>query len=270
MYPLLPSSFFARDARACNSHQAPAATAPWHGLSGFPSVGLLDVVSATPARPSVAKPSHRAPLNRLATNPGENCRLDVAPDLLGARLCRGRVVLRITEVEAYRWPSDTANHGRHGRTARNEALWGPPGHAYVYLCYGVHYLLNLVTGAEGEASAVLVRSCEPVAGVDRVRRRRGGAQGPGLLAGPGKVAAALGLDLSWNCHPLYQAGGLEVRGAQPVRDVMTGPRVGVGYARPEHRDAPWRFAVAGTRWVSHPRDLRPAPSRPCGRRSARS
>jgi DNA-3-methyladenine glycosylase len=78
--------------------------------------------------------------------------LEVAADLLGALLCCGQVVLRIAEVEAYRWPDDTANHGRHGCTSRNEALWGPPGRAYVYLCYGIHHLFNVVTGEDGQAA----------------------------------------------------------------------------------------------------------------------
>ena len=81
--------------------------------------------------------------------------LDVARDLLGQEIWHGRVGLRITEVEAYRYPDDTANHSRAGLTARNAAMWGPPGRAYVYLCYGLHQLLNLVTNREGEAAAVL-------------------------------------------------------------------------------------------------------------------
>ena len=116
--------------------------------------------------------------------------LEVAEDLLGARLQRGAVGLRITEVEAYRWPGDTANHGRHGKTERNAALWGPPGTVYIYLCYGVHHLLNLVTGADGEAAAVLVRACEPLTGLPTIRRRRGGRKGPALLTGPGKLNQA--------------------------------------------------------------------------------
>ncbi|NIR30587.1 MAG: DNA-3-methyladenine glycosylase [Gammaproteobacteria bacterium] len=183
--------------------------------------------------------------------------LEVARDLLGMRLHRDGVVLRITEVEAYRWPDDTANHGRFGRTARNDALWGPPGRAYVYTCYGVHHLLNLVTGRDGEATAVLVRSCEPLQGLEAVQGRRAGRKGPVLLTGPGKVGAALALDTSW-CHaPLYTGGGLEVRAGELPDAILIGPRIGVGYAQRAHRTAPWRLAAAGTPWVSHRGALRP-------------
>ncbi|MCH9679998.1 MAG: DNA-3-methyladenine glycosylase, partial [Deltaproteobacteria bacterium] len=97
--------------------------------------------------------------------------LDVAPALLGQHLHRDGVTLRITEVEAYRWPGDTACHARAGRTERNDAIWGPPGRAYVYLCYGIHTMLNVVTGSDGEAQAVLIRSCAPVDGLDVIERR---------------------------------------------------------------------------------------------------
>ncbi|MGR6034641.1 MAG: DNA-3-methyladenine glycosylase [Candidatus Nitrosoglobus sp.] len=177
--------------------------------------------------------------------------LEVAADLLGALLCRDQVVLRITEVEAYRWPDDTANHGRHGRTRRNEALWGPPGRAYVYLCYGIHHLFNVATGENGQAAAVLIRACEPVAGFELIQHRRGGGKlGPNLLTGPGKVGTALGLDLNWNHHPLYEPGELEIRAGTQVKSCLVGPRVGIHYACPEHRDALWRFAIADNPWVS--------------------
>src|SRR5512134_619099 len=176
--------------------------------------------------------------------------LEVAPELLGALVVRGGVVLKITEVEAYRWPDDTACHGRHGRTERNAALWGPPGTAYIYVCYGIHPMLNLVTGEEGEAQAVLVRACEPVKGLATIRRRRGGLTGHALLDGPGKVGAALALDLSFSGARLYVRGPLEVHRGETPTQVLAGPRVGIAYARPEHREAPWRFAAGGTRWVS--------------------
>ena len=175
----------------------------------------------------------------------------VAPALLGMLLCRDGVVLRVTEVEAYRWPGDTACHARHGRTARNDALWGPPGRAYIYLCYGLHHMLNLVTGRDGEAGAVLVRAAEPVAGLETVRTRRRGGTGPALLAGPGRLGAALALDLSVNGERLFRRGGLEVRRGTPPDAILSGPRVGIEYAEPDHRALPWRYAIAGSRWVSY-------------------
>lgn len=179
--------------------------------------------------------------------------LDVAADLLGKELRCGEVRLRITEVEAYRFPDDTANHGRFGRTPRNAPMWGPPGNAYVYLCYGLHTMLNVVTNREDEAAAVLIRSCEPIDGLPLIRARRGGKEGEVLLTGPGKVGAALGIDVSWSGHPLFEAGGLELRdGPAPTR-IAYGPRVGIDYADPEHRIAPWRLADAASRWVSHRR-----------------
>lgn len=181
--------------------------------------------------------------------------LALAPALLGQHLVRGDVVLRITEVEAYRWPDDTACHARHGRTERNAAMFGPAGHAYVYLCYGIHHLLNIVSDGEGEGAAVLVRACELVEGHEIVGARRGGRTGPAALNGPGRVGAALALDTGWSHHALFEPGGLELRRApQPAR-VATGPRIGIDYAEPMHRDAHWRFADADSAWVGHRRLL---------------
>ena len=182
--------------------------------------------------------------------------VSVARDLIGARLRRGPVTLEITEVEAYP-PGDSAAHTRHGRTARNAPMWGPPGRAYVFLCYGLHQMLNVVTGAEGEGAAVLVRACRPVAGVDVVQTRRGCALGPKLLDGPGKVGQALALDASFNHHLLYRRGGLELRAGLGPAPLLTGPRVGIDYATAEHRAAPWRFALADCPWVSHRKALTP-------------
>jgi DNA-3-methyladenine glycosylase len=186
--------------------------------------------------------------------------LEVARELLGQFLRRDEVTLRITETEAYRWPDDSANHCRMGRTRRNAAMWGPPGHAYVYLCYGLHNMLNFVTGPRGEGAAVLIRACEPVSGQTTITARRRGIQGPAQLTGPGKIGQTLALDTSWSEHALYRRGGLTVHEGPRIGDheLLAGPRVGVDYARPEHRDAPWRFAVAETRWVSARKTLRPA------------
>jgi len=183
--------------------------------------------------------------------------LVVAEELLGKLLRHGDVVLRISEVEAYRYPDDTANHCRMGRTARNAPMWGPPGHAYVYLCYGMHNMLNLVTGLEGEGAAVLIRSCEPVAGLPTISERRRGTKGPVMLQGPGKVGAALGLDTSFSGRPIFMRRGLRVLDAESPSSVLVGPRVGIRYASAEHRSAPWRLALAESAWVSQKKTLRP-------------
>jgi len=196
--------------------------------------------------------------------------LDVARDVVGALLLRGPVTLRITEVEAYRANGDTANHCRFGLTARNAAMFGPPGHAYIYLCYGMHWMLNLVTDEAGVGAAVLVRSAEVVEGHDIVLARRFASreaptlsamtrrQQDELLAGPGKVGQALDLGTAMNHHPLYRRGGLEIHASPaPLPPLAVGPRVGIDYADPEHRDAPWRVADANSPSVSARKTLSP-------------
>jgi DNA-3-methyladenine glycosylase len=120
-------------------------------------------------------------------------------------------------------------------------------------------MLNLVANREGEGAAVLIRSCEPIAGTATIRCRRGGKTGPVLLTGPGKVGQALGLDASYSGHALYRRGGLEVREGIRASEIIVGSRIGIGYAKPEHQHAEWRLAIAGTPWVSHARHLRGAP-----------
>jgi DNA-3-methyladenine glycosylase len=186
--------------------------------------------------------------------------VEVARDLLGRELVRDGVRLRITEVEAYA-EHDTACHAHRGRTPRNAVMFGPGGRAYVYLCYGLHVMLNVVTGEDGSAAAVLVRSAEPIAGLDVVRARRGDREGPVLLTGPGKLGAALALDVAWSGHRLFEPGGLELHAGEPPRRILTGPRVGIDYASARDRRRAWRFAIADTRWISVPKSLRPVPSR---------
>jgi DNA-3-methyladenine glycosylase len=185
--------------------------------------------------------------------------VELARALVGKTLRRGSVALRITETEAYRWPGDTACHARVGRTPRTEPLWGPPGRAYVYLCYGLHNMLNIVAGGDADAAAVLVRACEPLEGLDVVRRRRGGLEGPTLLTGPGKVGAALALGTGHSGDALYRGAvsgsGLRVEDGPVPAQVLVGTRVGIDYALPEHRALPWRFAAADTPWVTHRRGL---------------
>ena len=165
--------------------------------------------------------------------------VEVARALLGRVLVRGPVRLRIVEVEAYR-AGDSACHAWKGRTPRNAPMWGPPGHAYVYLCYGLHHLLNLVTEAEGQPGAVLIRGGLVLAGEDLVRQRRGGRLS---CIGPGTVGQALGLDRSWSGRVLAPGPGdglYLVDGSRPAR-IEAGPRVGIGYALPQDQALPWRF-----------------------------
>jgi DNA-3-methyladenine glycosylase len=178
--------------------------------------------------------------------------------LLGQLLVRAEVTLRITEVEAYGGPGDSASHARHGRTARNAPMWGPPGRAYLYLCYGMHWMLNVVTGPEGEASAVLIRGAEVVAGLDTVLARRKAARAtPLLCAGPGKVAQALGLDLAFDGHDLLSPGELELREGPSPASILAGPRLGIGFATDEDQARPWRFADGGSSAVLKKRELAP-------------
>jgi DNA-3-methyladenine glycosylase len=183
--------------------------------------------------------------------------LEVAPDLIGKLLCRGPVVLRISEVEAYCHPDDSASHCRMGRTKRNEPMWGPAGNAYVYLCYGMHHMLNIVTNGEGEGAAVLIRACELVSGHELVRERREGISGPNALTGPGKVGAALALTLQSSGTSLCDGRDLYLLDAPRPAEILRGPRVGIGYASPAHQRAAWRFALGGSAWVSQRKTLQP-------------
>lgn len=181
-----------------------------------------------------------------------------ARTLLGQRLVRGEVTLRITEVEAYGGPEDSASHARHGRTPRNAPMWGPPGRAYLYLCYGMHWMLNVVTGPDGDAAAVLIRGAEVLTGLDTVLARRNAAQAtPLLCAGPGKVARALGLDKAFDGHDLLAPGGLELRPGAPPATILAGPRLGIGFATPEDQARPWRFADGGSSAILKRRELAP-------------
>jgi DNA-3-methyladenine glycosylase len=174
---------------------------------------------------------------------------EVARELIGCRLAIGPTAGIIVETEAYE-ASDPACHAYVGRTARNEVLFGPPGHAYVYLSYGIHSLLNFVTEPEGTASAVLIRALEPTDGIDLMRERRGQERIEALCSGPGKLAEALGIDLSLNGADLFQPPFelSEPAGEWATVGVVTGPRIGITKAA----DLPWRYSVSGSRYVSRP------------------
>lgn len=182
----------------------------------------------------------------------------VARELIGKRLLHGEVLLEITETEAYP-PGDSASHARFGRTERNAPMWGAPGHAYVYLCYGMHHMLNLVTEKAGLPAAVLVRACEPLGGLAVLQERRAGQRGVQLLAGPGRVAQALGIDRSFDGHGVTAAGGLQCLEGPGVAGILQGPRVGIDYAEEADVAAPLRFGKAGSKWLTRAKQLRSYP-----------
>ncbi len=170
--------------------------------------------------------------------------LVVARELLGKHLvhaCGGEVRTgRIVEVEAYLGPHDRASHSSKGLTPRTRVMFGPPGHAYVYLIYGMHWCMNVVTQAEGHASAVLIRALEPVSGVTAR------TQGPGLLCRAMAIDARCnGADLLGDVLWIADAGG------QPFR-IRSRPRIGVAYAGPRWAGRLLRFYVAGSEWISRP------------------
>ncbi|OHV08432.1 DNA-3-methyladenine glycosylase [Kushneria phosphatilytica] len=178
--------------------------------------------------------------------------LTVARDLMGRELvhdsAEGMLIARIVETEAYGDERDSACHVSRGRTPRNGVLYGPPGHAYVYLIYGLHELLNVVTDADGQPGAVLLRAIVPVHGEAAMIARRNGRAGRELGNGPGKLSQALGITRSaFNRADLCSGQGLWFAAGTPVSDsaVRTGPRVGIDYAEPVDRDAPWRFRLIG-------------------------
>ncbi|NPV08023.1 MAG: DNA-3-methyladenine glycosylase [Anaerolineae bacterium] len=181
----------------------------------------------------------------------------VARELLGMVLVRDLGGLRVSgvivETEAYCGERDEGSHAYRGLTPRTRVMFGPPGQAYVYLIYGMHYCLNTVTESEGAAGAVLVRAIHPLEGLDEMRRRRGRPD-PELTNGPAKLCQALGIDGALNGADLCIGRELWLERGAPVADsqVAVGPRVGLNVSE-EARALPWRFAVAHDPWVSRPR-----------------
>src|SRR3954454_10309465 len=180
--------------------------------------------------------------------------LEVARDLLGAVLVCGDVALRLTEVEAYAGGRDPASHAFRGPTPRNAVMFGPGGHAYVYFTYGMHYCVNLVCGPDGQASAVLLRAGEIVAGLETARARRPGARRPGvrdrdLARGPARLTVALAIGRDMNGADVTGADSpLRVVRGEAVEDeaVRRGPRVGISTAA----ELPWRMWIDGEPTVS--------------------
>jgi DNA-3-methyladenine glycosylase len=187
---------------------------------------------------------------------------EVAPDLIGVTLLVDGVGGPIVEVEAYDH-EDPAGHGYGGRTERNASMFGPPGHAYVYRSYGIHWCLNFVCDQEGAASAVLVRALEPVHGLEAMCERRGVDDPRLLCAGPGRLCQALGITRREDGLPL-DGPPFELLARDEEVEIAVGPRVGITKAA----EQPWRYGLAGSRFVS--RSIRPAgPAGPERPRSAR-
>jgi DNA-3-methyladenine glycosylase len=176
---------------------------------------------------------------------------EVAPDLLGCVLSRttpgGTVAVRLTEVEAYAGPRDPASHAYRGPTKRNAVMFGPPGHAYVYFTYGMHFCVNLVCLGEGTAAAVLLRAGEIVEGRSLAAARRPRSSVRDLARGPARLCDALAIDRELSgadvCSP---SSPLRVSSGAPAAAFRTGPRTGVSSAK----DVPWRFWIDGDPSVS--------------------
>ena len=170
----------------------------------------------------------------------------VAPDLIGATLLFKGVGGIIVEAEAYHH-TDPAAHSFGGQTARNTVMFGPPGYAYVYRSYGIHWCLNFVCEAEGSASAVLIRALAPTQGLAAMRRRRGVTDERLLCSGPGRLCQALGITDAQYGLALDQPP-FEILARSEAIDVDVGPRIGLTKAV----DHPWRYGLKGSRFLSKP------------------
>ena len=178
----------------------------------------------------------------------------VAPELIGATLLVDGVGGRIVEAEAYD-QEDPASHAYRGRTERNASMFGPPGRAYVYRSYGIHWCLNLVCEDEDVPSAVLIRALEPTHGLERMRERRGLGDPCLLCSGPGRLCQALAVTREHDGLSLDRPP-FELLAPAEKATLVAGPRVGITRAA----ELPWRYAEAGSRFVS--RAVRPASARP--------
>jgi len=195
-------------------------------------------IPAKPAAPDLGKPLKRAFFGRSVH--------EVAPDLIGATLLVNGVGGLIVEVEAYHH-TDPAAHSYRGPTPRNQVMFGPPGYAYVYRSYGIHWCVNFVCEKAGSASAVLIRALEPTHGMATMRRRRHLDDERALCSGPGKLTEALGITIAHNGLPL-DAPPIALYGRPEKPEIVAGVRIGITKAV----ELPWRYGLKGSKFLSKP------------------
>ena len=175
--------------------------------------------------------------------------LQVAKDLLGQKLVRARGDHRISgiiiETEAYLGATDSASHAYRGVTPRNQVMFGPGGYSYVYFIYGLHHMFNVTTETDGSPAAVLIRALKPAEGIGLMRRHRPVAD-KNLTNGPAKLCQALAIDKRLSGRDLALGRQIWIEEVSSIPDnlIKTGPRIGIPYAHPYHRERPWRF------WIS--------------------
>jgi DNA-3-methyladenine glycosylase len=195
-------------------------------------------ISAHPSTPHLGRPLKRAFFARSVH--------EVAPDLIGATLLVDGVGGVIVEVEAYHH-TDPAAHSYRGPTPRNLVMFGPPGFAYVYRSYGIHWCVNFVCEKEGSASAVLIRALQPTHGIAAMRRRRALHSERLLCSGPGKLTQALAITDKYNGLPL-DAPPIALHARPQTPEIVTGLRIGITKAV----ELPWRYGLKGSKYLSKP------------------
>lgn len=173
----------------------------------------------------------------------------VARELLGKVVRHGETSGRIVEVEAYLGSGDLAAHSARGITPRTRVIFGPPGHAYVYLNYGIHACLNVIAEPEGSAGGVLIRALEPVEGIERMRERRGVEAVRKLANGPGNLTRALGITLADNGSDLTRGPIFVLEGDRRAFETGVSARIGIA----KSADLPLRFFVKGSEFLSKAR-----------------
>jgi DNA-3-methyladenine glycosylase len=204
------------------------------------------MVRKPPPAPATSRTASPSKGKRLTRGFFDRSVHEVAPDLIGATFLVGGVGGVIVEVEAYHH-TEPAAHSYRGETPRNRIMFGPPGYAYVYRSYGIHWCVNFVCEAAGSASAVLIRAIEPTEGIEAMRQRRGLSDVRALCSGPGKLTEAMGITHAHNGLAL-DAPPIALYARKGDIDVVTGIRIGITKAV----ELPWRYGLKDSRYLSKP------------------